>query len=339
MYLSRRSLLKTATAASILPALPARAADKIPLRINLLGYALGVHMPTTAAVFDVLPGMGYTPQTRRMDQMRTLTQTLVAGAADLGETDPITTMSAVESGADLKIIGLWYRSTDLVFVASADHIHELKDLANPNNIVAVNDKGDITDVMMVGTLLKNGIDPNKVQIVEIGGSGARMRALLSGRVQAVPVHFDQAADVAKQGNFKILFKPWVEFPDWVNEVWVTRGDWLSKKENQRAVVDLLKAEMTCFGKADSDINWYTAVYQKYATLPDAKKATPESLKPLWEGLTKEINAWPRHMELKVENFSHLATLYKDAGAIRGTVKVENVIEPAFVQQAASELGA
>ncbi len=339
MYLSRRRVLKTAAAASVVPALAARASEKTPLRINLLGYALGIHMPTTAAVFDMLPGMGYTPQTRRMDQMRTLTQTLVAGAADLGETDPITTMSAVESGADLKIIGLWYRSTDLVYVANADHVHELKDLTNPNNIVAVNDKGDITDVMMVGTLLKQGIDPNKVQIVEIGGSGARMHALLSGRVQAVPVHFDQAADVAKQGNFKILFKPWVEFPNWVNEVWVTRGDWLSKKENQRAVVDVLKAEMTCFRKADSDIDWYTSVYQKYATVPDAKKATPESLKPLWDGLTREINAWPPHMELNVETFRQLSTLYKSAGAIRGTVKVENVIDPSFVQQAASELGA
>ena len=39
------------------------------------------------------------------------------------------------------------------------------------------------------------VDVSKVNMVEIGGSGARMQALLSGRVQAVPVHFDQAAEV------------------------------------------------------------------------------------------------------------------------------------------------
>ena len=337
--LSRRHALKTIAASGLIPLTRVHAADPIPLRVNLLGYALGIHMPTTAALLDLMPALGYTPQTRRMDQMRTLTQTLVAGAADLGETDPITTMSAVESGADLKIVGLWYHQTDLVFVANADRVHDLQDLTNPKNLVAVNDKGDITDVMMVGTLLKHGLDPSKVQIVEIGGSGGRMRALLSGRVQAVPVHFDQAADVAKQGNFKILFKPWVELPGWVNEVWVTRGDWLSKKENQRAVVELLKSEMSCFRKADDDINWFTDVYHKYATLPDAKKATAESLRPLWDGLKNEVNAWPRVAELRVEDFQNLVPLYQKAGAIKSDLKAEKIVEPSFAQQAAWELGA
>src|SRR4051812_26873530 len=100
MIVSRRDALKSLGAAGLLPIAPAFAQAARPLKANLLGFALGIHVPTTAALLDLLPGMGYAPAITRMDQMRTVAQTLVAGAADVGETDPIVTMSAVESGAD-----------------------------------------------------------------------------------------------------------------------------------------------------------------------------------------------------------------------------------------------
>jgi NitT/TauT family transport system substrate-binding protein len=337
MQITRRTALRSLAAAGALP-FPALAQQAPrPLRINLLGFALGIHVPTMSAINEGLPELGYKPETTRMDQMRTLTQTLVAGAADLGETDPITVSAAVEQGADLKIVGLFYNSTSLVYVANADKVQDLKDLANPQNVVAVNNKGDTTHVLLVGPLLERKIDPNKVNIVEIGGSGARMKALLSGRVHAVPMHFDQAAAVAKQGNYKVLVEPWKEYKTWINECWVTSGSWLKQKDNARAVVDVLKATVMAFRKANEDLAWYTDAYKKYATLPDAKDATEESLRPLWEGL-RNINAWPRDMKLDVEAFRELVPVYRQAGAVSGKVKMEEVVEPSFAQQAVSELG-
>src|SRR6185369_6192151 len=155
---TRRDALKVAAAAGLSTFAPAFAQGKRPLKVNLLGFALGIHVPTTAALLDILPGMGYAPETQRLDQIRTLTQTLIAGAAELGETDSITVMSAVEQGADLKIVGLWYMHTSLVFLANADKIREFKDLEKPENIVAINGKGDITHVMLLGPLIKRGVD-------------------------------------------------------------------------------------------------------------------------------------------------------------------------------------
>jgi len=338
MLLSRRETLKLAAGATVLPVGPSRAANPIPLRVNLLGYGLGIHMPTTAALFEGMPRLGYAPEAHRIEQMQTLTQTLVAGTVDLGEADPITTLSAAEAGADLKVIGLWYRSTDLVFVVDANRVRTLEDLTNPRNLTAVNNKGDISDVMLIGVLLKHGLDPDKVQLAEIGGSGARVHGLLAGRVQAVAVHLDQAADLAKHGDFQILFKPWIELPGWVNELWVTRASWLNNKANQRIVVELLKSEMACFRQASADLNWFVSVYQKYATVPDAKTATAEALGPLWRGLVEQVNPWPPVIEMRIEDFRSLIPLYKKAGVIKGTVKLENVIEPSLLQQAVSELG-
>lgn len=334
---TRRDALKVLAAAGASTVGPVFGQNKRPLKVNLLGFALGIHAPTTAALLDILPTMGYAPETQRLDQIRTLTQTLIAGAAELGETDSITVMSAVEQGADLKIVGLWYMHTSLVFVVNADKVREFKDLERPDNIVAINGKGDITHVMLLGPLIKRGVDVTKLNIVDIGGSGARMQALQSGRVAAVPVHFDQAAELAKKGNFKILLEPWKEYGAWINEIWACSGTWLKKKENERAVIDLLKAEMTAFRRANADLNWYTEAYRKHVTLKDAKNATPEQLKPLWEGLTREIKAFPPVIDMKLEYWTDLLPAYVQAGAIEGKVKVANVIEGSLAKQAASEL--
>jgi NitT/TauT family transport system substrate-binding protein len=291
-----------------------------------------------AAVLDLLPAMpGYAPpKMARLDQIRTVTQTLVAGAAEVGQTDPITVFRAVESGADLKIIGNVYLNTSLVFVANADKVREFKDLESAT--VAINGKGDVTHVMLVGPLLKRGVDLKKVNLVEIGGSGARMRALLSKRVDAVPMHFDQAAQVAKQGNFKVLLEPWKEYRTWINEVWAVNGAWLRRPENQRVAVDVAKAAITAFRRADGELAWFGEKYRKHATIPKAADATDESLQPLWSGLAKEVKAWPRSMELNVEVFRELLPVFKAAEAVAGTVKVEQVVDTSFVDQALKELG-
>jgi NitT/TauT family transport system substrate-binding protein len=310
------------------------------MQINLLGFALGIHVPTTAAILDLMPAMqGYaTPKTQRMDHIRTLTQTLVAGAAECGQTDPITTMRAVEAGADLKIVGFWYLHTSLVFLANADKIREFKDLEKPENVVAINSKGDITEVMLVGPLAQNGVDAKKVTIVEIGGSGARMKALQSGRVHAVPVHFDQASALAKQGNYKVLLEPWKAYNPWINEVWVVNGAWLKSKDNQRALVDLLKATITGFRKANDDFAWYAQMYRKHVTLPKANETKDEDIRPLWEGLAQNIKAWPRNMDLNIEYFDALMPVYKAAGAVEGKILPRQIIDTSFVKQALEELG-
>jgi NitT/TauT family transport system substrate-binding protein len=223
-------------------------------------------------------------------------------------------------------------------VANADKVREFKDLEKPGITVAVNGKGDTTYTLLAGPLLKHGVDLKKINVVEIGGSGARMRALLAKRVDAVPVHFDQAAEMAKEGNFKVLLEPWKEYRVWINEVWAVNGAWLRKPENQRVAVDLMKATFTAFRRADFNLPWYVGEYRKYATLPDAGQATAEGLRPLWRRLVDEVKAWPRSVTLRVEDFRELLPVYKAADAITGAVKVEQVVDLSYAQQALKELG-
>src|SRR5256714_13610562 len=87
------------------------------LELQLLGFALGIHVPATAAFMSILPSMpGYAePHTARLSEIRMVAQTMIGGTADIGESDPPTVLSAVEAGAQFKIVGKPYDSTSLVF--------------------------------------------------------------------------------------------------------------------------------------------------------------------------------------------------------------------------------
>ena len=154
------------------------------LDIPVVGFTLGIHVPSMAAMKEILPTLpGYAAaKTTRFASQRVITQTIVSGSGDIGAGDPIITLRAAEAGADVKIIGLVFNSTSLVFVVNGNKVKQLQDLQKPEIVVAVNSKGDFTNVLLVGPLLRRGVDLGKVTVVEIGGSGARTKALLAGRV-------------------------------------------------------------------------------------------------------------------------------------------------------------
>ena len=310
------------------------------LDIPIVGFTLGIHVPSIAAMKDILPTLqGYAPaKTTRFASQRVITQTIVSGSGDIGAGDPIITMRAAEAGADLRIIGLVFNSTSLVFVVNGNKVKQLQDLQKPETVVAVNSKGDFTHVLLVGPLLKRGVDLSKVTVVEIGGSGARTKALLSGRVDAVPVHFDQAFDIAKQGNYPVLLDPAKEYKAWFGEVYFATSAWLQKPENKRAAVDLLKANLMAFRKASGDYTWFAAQYRKHSTVDKAAQQGDDAIKPVWEVLVKQVNAFPAAMDtFTVQNFKDLVPVYKAAEALEGKADVEKIVDRTYLDQALKEL--
>jgi len=314
---------------------PRRALD-----LQLLGFALGIHVPATAAFMSILPAMpGYAePKTARLSEIRMVTQTMIGGSADIGESDPPTVLSAAEAGAQFKIVGKPYDSTSLVFVVNGDRVKTLADLAKPETKVAIGARGDITHVILVAPLLKRGLDLSKMTILELPGSGTRLSALLSGRIDAGSLHFDQVESIMGKGNFQVLIEPWKEFTGWTNEVWVVRNDWLAKPGNERVLTDFLKTNLIAFRRANADFDWYLDSFRKYVTLKDADKMSAATLRPIWEKLKNEVRAWPADGNFSVAGIQAMLAACKAADAIRGTVKVEELVDTRYMQQALKELG-
>lgn len=339
---SRRQFLQLAAggAGLAMPGVVGAQAQKArSLQFTIQGFTLAIHIPELIALREELPKLGYeAPKVDRIETMQVLTQSVVAGTTEIGDADIVSGIRAYEAGADLKVIGLVYNSTSQVLVVNADKIKSFEDFKRPENAIALNSRGDFIYVLLSGAFANNNVDINDTTIVEIGGSGSRMRALLGGRVAAVPVHFDQAEDILKQGNYKLLVEPWKVFNPWVSEAWLVQSKWLESKENQRAAVDLNKAMITSFRRSNADYEYFAAGFRKYCTIKDAATTPDDVIKPIWQKLSTEIKAWPNDGGFKREYFKQLFPIYRKAGALKAEPDVNRVIDTRFVEQALQELG-
>jgi NitT/TauT family transport system substrate-binding protein len=320
--------------------LPAAARAKgRSLHLELQGFSLGIHIPQVLAVRELMVEAGYAPpKLDRIESMQVITQTIVANSAEAGDSDVVSALRAAEAGAKIALIGLVYNSTSQVLVANADKIKSFDDFKNSQNAVAMNSRGDFIFVMLAGAMERHGVDIDDVTVIEMGGSGSRMKALLSGRVAAVPLHFDQADEVVKQGNFKVIVEPWKVYDRWLSESWLVNRDWLAEKPNQQALVDLNRAMITSFRRANKDYGYFAGGYRKYATTPGAADVSDAVLRPIWQKLSSEIKAWPDDGGFKREYFKELLPVYRKAHALRGTPDLQTVVEPRFVDEALQALG-
>lgn len=341
--LTRRNTLKLmgagAGAGLILPHVPsAFAQDGRALDVNILGFTLGIHVPAIMALNEGMEELGYSASDMtRLESMQAVTQGIVAGSSEVGEADVVSSLTATESGADIRLTGLVYNNTSQVFVVNADQISSYEDLKKQENAIALNSRGDFIYIMLSGILDRNDIDIEETTIVEVGGSGSRMRALLAGRVAAVPVHFDQAARIVEEGNYKVMIEPSKIYDPWLSEGWLVNGEWLDDEDNQRIITDLQKATITSFRRANDDLGYFADGYRKYATVEGAADTPDEDLEWAWEQLSTEIKAWPDDGGFKKEYFEELLPIYKKAGALKGDLDLDQVVDTSFVDKALEEL--
>lgn len=341
--MNRRDLLRAGAgglSALALGSGAALAAAPRTLKINTLASAAAVNVPMQSALRAGLGRIdGFAAaEVRPTAKIPQIAQEVVAGSVDLGDADVASTLAAAEAGADLKIIGLSYGNTSQVIVVNADKTKSLEDVAKTGGAIAVNSIGDFMYVMLIGVLQKRKIDPSSVNFIEMGSSGDRARALLAGRVDAVPMHVEQAAQLAQKGNFQILVRPWQEYDDWPSAVVMTTGAWLRDDANKAAAVAVLKAILTSFRQADDDYGWYKTQVAEYASSKELKAADDAFLKPVWSTLTTEIKAFPKTMDgLTAEQFGKVIPIYKQAGALKGTVDLGRLIDRAYLEQALKEL--
>jgi NitT/TauT family transport system substrate-binding protein len=342
MPMTRRQWLQSVAAAGAGLSLPQGsllAQQKRSMKLEIQGFSLAIHIPEVMAIRDGMLELGYAePKIDRIESMQVITQSIIAASAEAGDADVVSGIASTEVGADVRLIGLVYNSTSQVFVVNTDKIKSYDDFKNPNNAIALNSRGDFIYVLLSGVLAQHNIDINDTTIVEMGGSGSRMQALLGGRVAAVPMHFDQAETVVKKGNFKVLIEPWQAYKHFLAEAWLVPGAWADDKNNERAAIDLNKAMIKSFRLATSEYDYFAKGFRKYATVPKAAEVTDEALKPIWQKLAKEINAWPIDGGFKREYFEELLPVYLKAGAIKSKPNLNKVIETRFVEQALQELG-
>lgn len=310
------------------------------LAANIVSNTLGVHVPYMRALSELLPAArGYAaPDTQRVSKLETITQAVLTGSAEIGTGDALSTLRAIQAGADLKIIGNCFMNTSLVFVANRDTAPRDEDLLRPGVTVAINSENDFTHVMLVGPMQKRGIDMRRANVISMGGSGARLRALLSNRIDAAPIHVEQANALVEAGRFRIVIEPWREFDHFLSEVWLVSSAWLKDAQNRRAAVDLLKAVVSSFRAANREAESYAQAYRGYGTEISMRTRPDAYVEAVRQQLSSEVKAWPDDMSHSAEIYRQLLPEYVRLGALKSADRLIDAVETSCLAQALSELG-
>jgi NitT/TauT family transport system substrate-binding protein len=108
----------------------------------------------------------------------------LAGDLPYGEVASAAAIEAINNGAPLRIIGSGVQSiADLLWMAKKGApLHSIEDLIGKK--VAFTAPGSVTNMLILMSMKKKGIDPNAMKLVPVGGIGANVSAVLNNAVDA-----------------------------------------------------------------------------------------------------------------------------------------------------------
>lgn len=153
---------------------------------------------------------------------------LVAGEADIAVGTLLSAILLVqETGEGVKVIASDLQAPDYMLVSTPE-VESLEDLAGGK--VGISTPGDISDSLTRAVLDREGVDPGDVDFVQVGGTSARMSALLDGQIDAGAAHAAEGLAAVEQG-LKNLFVYGETMPDYLQHGVIVQNAWLEENPN------------------------------------------------------------------------------------------------------------
>jgi len=203
-------------------------------------------------------------------------------------------VNAYLQGAKIKIIGgvvnlLPYMFVVTTGIRSGEQVKGKK--------IGISRFGSNTDYVVRLALNQFGVTPNDVQIIQVGGSQARLVALKAGAIQATVLSPEEAL-VAQKMGFNVLFdfiEKGIEFPH-VN--FVARDDYLETQPQtvrgfMRAYLDAVRYYKTHRAEAVKKIMSLSKLPERQmaeVVYDGSLRATPDDGKPTVKGMEVVLEA-------------------------------------------------
>lgn len=179
---------------------------------------------------------GLTVEDNYFESSQDAFRALVAGEADVAVGTLLSAILLVqETGEGVKVIASDLQAPDYLLISQPE-VESLSDLEGQR--VGISTPGDISDTLTRVVLDREGVDVGAVNFVQIGGTGARMSALLEGQIEAGPAHAAEGLTAAEEG-LKNLFAYGEAVPDYLQHGLIVTDDWLAANPNlAQLMVDL-----------------------------------------------------------------------------------------------------
>jgi NitT/TauT family transport system substrate-binding protein len=221
-------------------------------------------------------------------------QALIGKSLDLLLTGGPPVVNAYLQGAKIKIIGgvvnlLPYMFVVTTGIRSGEQVKGKK--------IGISRFGSNTDYVVRLALNQFGVTPNDVQIIQVGGSQARLVALKAGAIQATVLSPEEAL-VAQKMGFNVLFdfiEKGIEFPH-VN--FVARDDYLETQSQtvrgfMRAYLDAVRYYKTHRAEAVKKIMSLSKLPERQmaeVVYDGSLRATPDDGRPTVRGMEVVLEA-------------------------------------------------
>jgi ABC-type nitrate/sulfonate/bicarbonate transport system substrate-binding protein len=241
-----------------------------------------------------------------------------------------TAFLAQANGAPIKIISSPVsKGTDSVVADKS--VESFKDLSGKQYAIA--NPGDTSHVTAKLLADRNGINPDSIDFVAIGGPADRARALLSGKVQASTMTIlilQPILDAIDKGDVKVLTTLAKEFPDLPLAYNITRDDLV--KDQGPLLTKFLRAEIKGYRWAAQNPEQAATIAEKYI-----KEVPHELMTRGFKGML-DLGVYGLDGGLTADGIDRTQKLLVDLGALKRTVPAADVSTTQFVDQAVKDLG-
>lgn len=195
-------------------------------------------------------------------------RTLVAGDVDVLVDTDAPGISLVMQGNDLRMIAAADRSSDYVLLSTPD-IKQVKDLIGKK--VGTQGPASASQTLAKAALKHAGLDVTKINFVQVGGTSARIAAMISGQIQAGAAHAPDAYNAQDNSGLNILLPIASVLPTYEFHILWTKQSWLNANPNLAQIAVNLFVASTRW-EADNKAGYITLSQQNVTGLTDAERS-------------------------------------------------------------------
>jgi len=249
---------------------------------------------------------------------------LLARAVDVSDVETALVLGAVGNGADLRVIGAHGLVLHFALYAKKD-IKNLQGLSG--RTFAISGIGGLPHVVILALLDRQRLEPDKIQMVTVGGTGARLKALAAGKVDATLGEFSPVIE-ADPGLARLMIIS-QELPLYMSQGLAVWGDTLPEKRDalERWLRGLVKATRWAYGhKAD-----FVAAARKH--LP----SSPEELSRVYD-FYLQARVWAINGELDPKRLAYMQELGLKTKTQTKAVDLDRLVSSEILSKVTGQLG-
>jgi ABC-type nitrate/sulfonate/bicarbonate transport system substrate-binding protein len=181
----------------------------------------------------LLKQRGYTVSLANVADPTTALRSVLAGKADVYLGAPVEAATAVTNGhAAVKYLASLAQTSDYEILSLPKYT--MQNLSGAN--LATAGPGTAGQIVAVAAIEKSGVDTSQIHQVTVGGTSARVTAILSGQVDLAPVLAPAAVTAVATGKVKILLNAGAVLGDYLQQGLIASDSFAANTGTAQATV-------------------------------------------------------------------------------------------------------